>query len=174
MSGQPTLDDINSDEDDDLGKRVCDWTDEIAHNKKRKISENVLFKTNEELAKEWIAKLSALGFRKYPVYPTSEELDSNHKPAIRSNIVTGKYEDIEQYLDIQYTLLREDFVKPMRKCITEYKKAIKNGYERPIISGVHIYQNVIIREKCAEAECSYFATFEDFDLGPKNSKVTRS
>ena len=158
-----------AEEDEDLAKRVCDWTDEIVH-KKLKPNDNIYYKSNEELVKESLAKLAGLGFRKYPVYPTAEELAVDYDPAIQSNIIKGKYKNVEQYLDIQYRLLREDFVRPLRKSIIDYKKAIRR-VERPLIPGVYIYHNVIIHGRCAESPNSYNATFDDFELGPSNWKV---
>ena len=109
-----------------FGKRVCDRTDDIVR-KKLKTDDNHKFKFDQDLIKESLAKLVGLGFRKYPVYPTTEELAEDYDPAIQSNSIKGKYKDVEQYLDIQYRLLREDFIRPLRKSITDYKKAIQSS-----------------------------------------------
>jgi hypothetical protein len=64
-------------------------------------------------------------FRELPVEPTSEEIASGKDPqeSLRINR-TGKnqkYEDLDDYLDLQFRLLREDFVGPLREGIKEIK-----------------------------------------------------
>lgn len=76
-------------------------------------------------------------FRQLSVYPTSSDFE-NEKPFLRPNISKGAFKNIEHYLDIQFHLLREDFVAPLRKglqrhkallddqCQLQYKKKINN------------------------------------------------
>ncbi|KAJ8042122.1 NFX1-type zinc finger-containing protein 1 [Holothuria leucospilota] len=59
-------------------------------------------------------------FRKIPVLPLPHELKSDFKPFLRTNIVNGQYQNIHHYLDIQFRLLREDFIQPLREGIAEY------------------------------------------------------
>ncbi|XP_062521487.1 NFX1-type zinc finger-containing protein 1-like [Corticium candelabrum] len=56
-------------------------------------------------------------FRAVEVVPTSEELAKNQRPFLRPNIVDGAFKDLDQYLDVQFRLLREDFVGPLREGI---------------------------------------------------------
>ena len=143
-----------------FGKRVCDRTDDIVR-KKLKTDDKIKFKFDKDLMK-WLAKLDwlALEFRKYPICPAAQELAEDYDPAIQSNIIKGKYNDVEQYLDIQYRLLREDFVRPLRKSITEYKKAIRR-VKKPLIPGVHIYHNVFIwKERINNFRNGYFTNFK--------------
>jgi hypothetical protein len=56
-------------------------------------------------------------FRAISIAPTSQELTGNKKPFLRSNIVGSGFKDVNQYLDIQFRLLREDLVGPLREGI---------------------------------------------------------
>ncbi|KAG1652736.1 NFX1-type zinc finger-containing protein 1 [Nymphon striatum] len=56
----------------------------------------------------------------------------NIAPSIQSNKVHSKYKDLEEYLDIQFRLLREDFIAPLREvistcCKDELKQSIEIG-----------------------------------------------
>ena len=58
-------------------------------------------------------------FREIPVCPTNKEVVSYERPFLRKNITKGNYEDTEHYLDVQFRLLREDFLEPLREGIYE-------------------------------------------------------
>ena len=58
-------------------------------------------------------------FRDIPICPTNKEITSHERPFLRKNILEGRYEDVELYLDVQFRLLREDFLEPLRKGIHE-------------------------------------------------------
>lgn len=88
-------------------------------------------------------------FRKISIYPDTFDILSNHEPFIRESIVEGKYvAGVDHYLDVQFRLLREDFVRPLRNGITEYRhikdkpEAISAAKFR--IKDLNVYQNVQI------------------------------
>ena len=58
-------------------------------------------------------------FRDIPICPTNIEITSQERPFLRKNISNGRYEDAEHYLDVQFRLLREDFLEPLREGIYE-------------------------------------------------------
>ena len=58
-------------------------------------------------------------FRDITVCPTNREITSHERPFLRKNILKGRYEDAEHYLDVQFRLLREDFLEPLREGIHE-------------------------------------------------------
>ena len=58
-------------------------------------------------------------FRDLPICPTNEEMTSQERPFLRKNISKGRYDDVEHYLDVQFRLLREDFLEPLREGIYE-------------------------------------------------------
>ncbi|XP_029647960.1 NFX1-type zinc finger-containing protein 1 [Octopus sinensis] len=53
-------------------------------------------------------------FRNLKLIPTVGEIISNKKPILHKNIKKGAYENLDHYLDVQFRLLREDFVGPLR------------------------------------------------------------
>uniref|UniRef100_UPI00358FF488 NFX1-type zinc finger-containing protein 1 isoform X1 n=1 Tax=Myxine glutinosa TaxID=7769 RepID=UPI00358FF488 len=58
-------------------------------------------------------------FRQLSIYPRYEDIHTTAEPFVRPNIVLGAYRDAESYLDTQFRLLREDFLRPLRVGITE-------------------------------------------------------
>lgn len=77
-------------------------------------------------------------FRDLPVHPVPYDLSKQQRPFLRRNIVEGKYKDSKHYLDVQFRLLREDFVRPLRNGINDFIYNMKN------IREVRIYRNVSI------------------------------
>lgn len=70
-------------------------------------------------------------------------------PFIRENLIAGKYvAGIDHYLDVQFRLLREDFVRPLRSGITQYRRIRNNPQEMAAskfrINDLNIYRNVQI------------------------------
>ncbi|KAL4221265.1 NFX1-type zinc finger-containing protein 1 [Mactra antiquata] len=65
-------------------------------------------------------------FREYPVIPSREELLRRGRPFLRKNVVDSQYENLDHYLDVQYRLLREDFVGPLREGLLEFIDARNN------------------------------------------------
>ena len=60
-------------------------------------------------------------YRTIPIFPVWEEINNPDPPhQLRPNIVKGKYDDWLHYYDIQFRLLREDFISPLRKSIRDY------------------------------------------------------
>lgn len=60
-------------------------------------------------------------FRDLSVIPTSQDINDVDRPFLRENITQGYYKDVDHYLDVQFRLLREDFVRPLRKGIQEFR-----------------------------------------------------
>ncbi|XP_077192287.1 NFX1-type zinc finger-containing protein 1 [Paroedura picta] len=58
-------------------------------------------------------------FRTLPIYPTHKEVHGEEKPFLRPNLISQKYESPAIYLDTQFRLLREDFVRPLREGILQ-------------------------------------------------------
>ena len=61
-------------------------------------------------------------FRDVSVIPEAEDLKIHNKPFLRVNLVNGSYKDQEHYLDVQFRLLREDFILPLREGIRQLQK----------------------------------------------------
>lgn len=60
------------------------------------------------------------GNRQFNVWPKPDELQTDVLPILRENIVEGKYDGIEDYLDVHFRLLREDLIRPFRERVCEY------------------------------------------------------
>jgi len=114
-----------------------------------KLNDTVLteeLKLKEKLVIENIAQLMAPpeDFRELTVYPTAIDLDYG-KPFLRPNISKGAYQNVEHYLDVQFRLLREDFIGPLREGIQFYKDTInyeRNYERRKKINNIRIYHDI--------------------------------
>ena len=88
-------------------------------------------------------------FRKVSVIPQAGDLNVHDKPFLRANIVGGSYIDLEHYLDVQFRLMREDFIIPLRQGIKELRWK-DNNRGASIDSGrkhskdVSVYRNVTV------------------------------
>lgn len=105
-------------------------------------------------------------FREIGIYPDTFDILSNHEPFIRASIVEGKYAGgIDHYLDVQFRLLREDFVRPLRSGITQYRQ-IRDNPEKMAkikfrINDLNIYQNVqIYGSKMMHNDQVHFCRFD--------------
>ena len=52
-------------------------------------------------------------FKEVSVIPEAADLLCS-RPFVRENITDRKFKDLDHYLDVQFRLLREDFVMPLR------------------------------------------------------------
>lgn len=68
-------------------------------------------------------------FREMTVYPTSADILSEENPFLRANIIDRNYRNVNDYLDIHFRLLRDDFVRPLREGIRDYRMQ-QNGQHR--------------------------------------------
>ncbi|KAK4873187.1 hypothetical protein RN001_015216 [Aquatica leii] len=59
-------------------------------------------------------------FRQMNVYPTPEEILHNKRETVYQNVINSKYSDVNHYLNVQFRLLREDFVAPLRQGVSAY------------------------------------------------------
>ena len=85
-------------------------------------------------------------FRALSVFPTLEDIHFRGDVFLRRNKVRGVYEDLDHYLDVQFRLLREDFVQPLRKGIQEYLDAGAAGARHNKFQDILVYTNVHILE----------------------------
>ncbi|XP_030749161.1 NFX1-type zinc finger-containing protein 1-like [Sitophilus oryzae] len=83
-------------------------------------------------------------FRDIAVVPTAAEILLEKSPYLRSNIINGAYKNYDHYLDIQFRLLREDFVSPLRKGIQNFLfNENKDKTERRKLENIRFYKNVM-------------------------------
>ncbi len=81
-------------------------------------------------------------FKEIQIIPLWNEVCTSQKPPLRENIISGGYMDWLHYYDIQFRLLREDFVAPLRKGVCEYL----NGAQGRKLSNVRVYKKVLLKE----------------------------
>ncbi len=80
-------------------------------------------------------------YRDIQVSPQWHEIsDPNPPHKLRANIVQGEYDDWMHYYDVQFRLLREDFIAPLRKGIADYRA----GKEGRQIRNLRVYRGVRI------------------------------
>ncbi|WAR28363.1 ZNFX1-like protein [Mya arenaria] len=65
-------------------------------------------------------------FRMIPVLPTNDEIKGYVLPFLRKNVTEGDYMDLDHYLDVQFRLLREDYVGPLREGIIQYTTQLQD------------------------------------------------
>lgn len=116
-----------------LQEKIIITTEEIE--KKAQVQERTRIVSNDE------EMLPPNNFREMSVYPTSEEVIYPDRSFVRRNKIDGPYNDVEEYLDIQFRLLREDFVAPLRQGICEYTKKLANPSGKKIHS-VRVHRRV--------------------------------
>ncbi|XP_053401223.1 NFX1-type zinc finger-containing protein 1-like [Mercenaria mercenaria] len=100
-------------------------------------------------------------FRDMSIFPTLGDLQIDEKPFLRANKAKGKYDDLDTYLDIQFRLLREDYVQPLRKGVTEYRNCIKEGIQVKRLRDIRLYHSVqILRPVCSGRGINHILQFD--------------
>jgi len=61
-------------------------------------------------------------FRQIPIIPTIDEILTPDDSFLRPNKTAGAYNSADHYLDVQFRLLREDFLRPLKNGIQEFRK----------------------------------------------------
>ncbi|CAG9824164.1 unnamed protein product [Phaedon cochleariae] len=96
-------------------------------------------------------------FRDISVYPSPMEVTLPDSPFLRPNVTKGPYQNVNHYLDVQFRLLREDFVAPLRKGICKYRK---NPKER--LENIKIYNHIKFLEQETVTEQNCYRIQYDF------------
>ena len=80
-------------------------------------------------------------FREYSVIPTQQDILTGERPFLRRNKTDGSYNDAEHYLDVQFRLLREDFVRPLREGIAKLLERIGSA-KIGALQDIRVYKDV--------------------------------
>jgi hypothetical protein len=97
-------------------------------------------------------------FREISVYPTADDLEVDKNVFLRKIIVEGKYEDVSHYLDVQFRLLREDFIGPLREGVNEIAQGVGRDARN---QNLRIYRNVeIVDTVCTNSGIVYSVRFD--------------
>lgn len=104
-------------------------------------------------------------FRMLSVIPTREDIvqqNQNQEPFLRRNKIHGHYHNEEHYLDVQFRLLREDFLRPLRVGIQQLMARDGEGDSRDDrLQDVRVYENVkILVPVCTSNGVAYKINFD--------------
>lgn len=102
-------------------------------------------------------------FHNLSVLPTLQDLQFNKKPFLRVNRTKGEYKDLQQYLDIQFRLLREDYLHPLREGILDYRRELEEARKvgRKRQTDLRMYENVeILRPLCSKHGVRHVIRFD--------------
>lgn len=84
-------------------------------------------------------------FRQLSVIPTREDIFPQQRLFLRENKVIGRYDNKEHYLDVQFRLLREDFVRPLRDGIQQLVvMGDQRNNRKHHLDDIRVYDNVRI------------------------------
>ena len=114
--------------------------------------------------------------RDMSVIPQAADLRPYNKPFLRVNVINGSYKDSEHYLDVQFRLLREDFILPLRDGI----KQLQQDYSALVTSNtshskrareVRVYRDVtVLYPVCSGKGMVYRIRFNSFHPGVRHVK----
>ena len=97
-------------------------------------------------------------FRSLTVIPTLEEIWQPSKTYIRPIKERGKYSNGEEYLDIQFRLLREDFIAPLREGIHEISRNLPRAERK---HNIKLYRQVqILDPNCSKGGLIHKVKFD--------------
>ncbi|XP_066256208.1 NFX1-type zinc finger-containing protein 1-like isoform X2 [Euwallacea similis] len=109
-------------------------------------------------------------YRDINIIPSIQEVVTPESPFLRENIIDKAYNSVDQYLDIQFRLLREDFVAPLRRGITTYlSNQAKPKKDQKRVEDVRIYQHVRFLTVETINECNCYKV--KFDTGRKKRNI---
>ena len=84
-------------------------------------------------------------FRCVSVIPTHDDIITHQRPFLRPNKIEGRYDNKEHYFDVQFRLLREDFIRPLRDGIQQLLVMGKHRNSKDDrLLDVRVYENVRI------------------------------
>ena len=91
------------------------------------------------------------GYKSLPILPEWKEIkeDNGTPPEVRPNKVDPPYKDWMEYYDIQFRLVREDFIAPLRRGVAAFLQGDKGKKNRDVktYSGATIVSQVTTKDK---------------------------
>lgn len=113
-------------------------------------------------------------FRDLPLIPTQQELTSDEEVFLRCNIINGRYENIEQYLDTQFRLFRADLILPLRESIDKFLGSCNLQDTAAGCRKVNVYRGVrVLRPVCTERNIAYRLSFDVSALSSVDWRTTQ-
>jgi hypothetical protein len=99
-------------------------------------------------------------FRELSVMPQWEDVCTDAEPFLRPNLIKGSYPDVDTYLDIQFRLLREDFLNPLREGLVAYRSKMEKQPKQQIrVDNIRLYYDVKIKDDDNPASGNYTLEF---------------
>ena len=103
-------------------------------------------------------------FRWLPVVPNEEDILSGERPFLRKNKIDGSYHNPEHYLDVQFRLLREDFVRPLREGISRLLERVGSS-KIDTNQDIRLYNDVrVLYPVCTSNGVRYRIKFDNSKL----------
>lgn len=103
-------------------------------------------------------------FRELSIIPTREDINISQRPFLRRNKTDGRYNDPEHYLDVQFRLLREDFVRPLREGIQKLLERM-GSTKLGAFQDIRVYKDVhILYPLCTSKGLVYRMKFDNKSL----------
>ncbi|XP_040290237.1 NFX1-type zinc finger-containing protein 1-like isoform X1 [Bufo bufo] len=95
-------------------------------------------------------------FRNVSVFPTHDDIYLKTSPHLPPNIIDGTYPDVTSYLNTHFSLLREDFIRPLRDGISQYLRGQNSNY----IDDIRLYFDVSVLDSiCVQSGIVYNVKF---------------
>ena len=96
-------------------------------------------------------------FTQLSIIPSLNDIRIDNEPFLRANITNGSYRSVEHYLDVQFRLLREDFMQPLRNSVNKLHQIMQgaDGLSKDLlnrikaIESINIYFNVKMNSNLA-------------------------
>ena len=103
-------------------------------------------------------------FGRLSVVPTQADILSAERPFLRRNKIDGSYNDVEHYLDVQFRLLREDFVRPLREGIAQLLERLGSA-KVDAYQDIRLYNDVrLLYPVCTSSGIRYRIKFDNSKL----------
>lgn len=109
-------------------------------------------------------------YKTLTAYPLISDITSK-EVILSQNIMKGCYDNVDHYIDVQFRLLREDFIAPMREGIQCYKELNKLNQNVIKMPNMHIYFGVKIGLRVFNNMTSHVVNFYTKDDCSIDSKI---
>jgi len=113
-------------------------------------------------------------FRELSVFPQAADLSVTYQPFLRVNVVRRRYRDLEHYLDVQFRLVRADFILPLREGIHQLRKdygglGSSGTHDSKETKDVQFYRDVtVLYPVCSAKGMVYRIRFDAFHHSVRN------
>ena len=104
-------------------------------------------------------------FRDVSIIPQEKDFQHGARPFVRANVVNGRYENVDHYLDVQFRLLQEDLLIPLREGVRQLRSdrnpARPQGSNHGIAKDIRIYYDVnVLNPVCSTKGMVYRIRFD--------------